>query len=490
MIFYRVLYRTEYNDSTTLVSGALAVPQNPDCTPPLISYQHGTSAKKTNSPSYGSQEANILLIFASLGNVLCAPDYIGLGSSAIPIHPYMHGYSQAHSTINMMRATRQLQDSLNYELNNQVFMFGYSQGGYSTAVAVRYIEEYYSNEFKVTAAMPMSGPYNLAGAQTDFINNSPTYATPGYLPYIIMGYQSVYHDLYDSLSQVFVTPYDSTMPYYFYGGQRTIGFINNQCDPTPLNMFTQQTQDAFFNDPNFPFRVHLNENDLLDWTPQTTMRLYYCTGDEQVWYRNAVIADSVWNLNGAPDVQAMYLTNEDHGGCVDNALIGGYLFFQGLNNYGVEILVAYNAQSNSFEVSILNDDIANYDITWSNGNTGATLSNVVDGISYNVTATHKTKACSNEKTFTKENVLGITQKDISENIKLYPNPASNYVMIDFGNDANEYNISVVDMQGKTVLTFKKDHKGNVMVPIYNLAPGTYQMFVEGIQAYSKTFIVK
>ena len=345
---YRVYYRTEYNDSLTTVTGALAIPQNVDCKPPLISYQHGTTARKLGVPSYGSAEQQILLVFASEGNILVAPDYIGLGGSTINLHPYQHGYSQAHSSINMLRAARELQTDLSYELSNQLYLFGYSQGGHATAATLKYIEEDYSNEFQVTAAMPMSGAYDLSGTQTDFISNGQAYATPGYLPYIVMGYQSVYHDLYDSIQEVFIPPYDSIMPYLLIDHNYSIGYINGQADPIPVNMFTPQAQNRFFNDPSYPFSVRLKENDLLDWTPQSTIRMYYCTGDEQVYYRNSVVADSIWNLNGAPDASAVFLTNEDHGGCVDDALIAARLFFGNLKNNGVEILVEYDATTNSF----------------------------------------------------------------------------------------------------------------------------------------------
>ncbi|MEZ4979158.1 MAG: lipase family protein [Chitinophagales bacterium] len=225
---YRVYYTTEYNDSLVVVTGALVIPQNPDCRPPLISYQHGTSSTKLGVPSYGSTELQICLVFASEGNVLVAPDYIGLGGSTIDLHPYQHGFSQAHSTINLLRATRQLQTDLNFELSNQLFLFGYSQGGHATAATVKYIEELYADEFDITAAMPMSGAYDLAGAQTDFVSNGQPYATPGYLPYIVLGYQSVYHDLYDSIEQIFISPYDSLMPYYLYGHNYSIGLLTDK----------------------------------------------------------------------------------------------------------------------------------------------------------------------------------------------------------------------------------------------------------------------
>jgi len=213
--FYRVLYTTEYKDSMVVVSGAMMIPKNMTCPAPLTSYQHGTTSNKLGVPSYNSSEKNICLLFASEGNIVLAPDHVGLGASTINLHPYMHGWTEAHATINLLRAAREIipeDEDIDIEMSNQIFLFGYSQGGTSTCHAAKVIEELYSDEFTVTAIAPLSGAYNLSGAQTDFINNGEPYATPGYLPYIIMGYQSIYPELYDELSDIFVEPYASMFP--------------------------------------------------------------------------------------------------------------------------------------------------------------------------------------------------------------------------------------------------------------------------------------
>ena len=50
--------------------------------------------------------------------------------------------------------------------------------------------------------------------------------------------------------------------------------------------------------------------------PLNPLRMYYCTADEQIAYTNALNAESTMNNNGALDVQAINMGNNDHGGCI------------------------------------------------------------------------------------------------------------------------------------------------------------------------------
>ena len=55
-------------------------------------------------------------------------------------------------------------------------------------------------EFKITATAPMSGAYDLTGVQEK--NMFEPYSHPGYLPYLMVGFQEVY-SLYDDLKNLF-----------------------------------------------------------------------------------------------------------------------------------------------------------------------------------------------------------------------------------------------------------------------------------------------
>lgn len=327
--FYKVLYKTPYKhpDSLVRASGAVMIPKNVDCPLPLGAYLHGTASERTGVPSYKSPESNIGIFMASVGVMAALPDYLGLGDSdsSVIIHPYIHAFHQGNTSVNMLRAARQLADTLGVQLNGQLFLTGYSQGGFATVATHRLIESQFSDEFTITASAPMSGAYDLKGAQMDLILSDEPYATPSYLPYVLLAYHSIYPSLqqrYPNFSMVMKSPYDTLLPPLFYGKMTSTGTLNSLCAPVPKHMLVDSVLQAFENDTLHPFRLALAESHLLDWTPQAPIKLFYCNGDEQVTYLNSERAYDSWTSRGALHVEKQDFGNFSHGDCIQFALLG------------------------------------------------------------------------------------------------------------------------------------------------------------------------
>jgi pimeloyl-ACP methyl ester carboxylesterase len=334
--YYKVTYLTPYlhPDSLVKASGAVAVPLASDCEFPLVGYGHGTQTKRANAASFmngGQWELGVLL--ASTGYVVALPDYLGLGDAdpRVPIHPYTHAYSQANTMINMLRSAREMTDSLGVELNGQVFLFGYSQGGGTTVATVREIEQLYPDEFNIAGAAPMSGAYDLKVAQVDLIASDSVYPTPGYLPYIVLAYQSIYGNLYEDVSQFLRSPYDTIIPPLFFEGNTSIGSINAQCPPVPKHIALDSTVNSFLSDTLHPLRLNLLDNDLIrGWYPTSPMKLIYCQGDDQVTYLNSENAFDSWTAAGAPQLQKQDLGDWDHQGCALIAILVARNYFDSI----------------------------------------------------------------------------------------------------------------------------------------------------------------
>lgn len=334
---YQVIYKTPYKhmDSLVKASGIVVVPKNTTCPSALGCYAHGTFARRDQVPSYNGPERPIGFFFAGIGGVVTAmPDELGLGDSdsSILIHPYINAFHSGHASVNLMRAARQLADTLAVQLSGEVLLTGYSQGGYTTMATHKLIQEQYTNEFNIVASAPMSGPYDLKRTMVDVMLSATSYAVPSYLPYLILGYHSVYPQLqqqYPTPSHIFKSPYDSILPPMFYSRNFSTGDIDQFCDPVPRNMILDSVLNAFAADSTHPLRLILAENDLLGWAPLAPVKIAYCTGDQQVSYLNAVRADTAWVELGAPNVQAQNFGNLDHGPCVEPALTSAALFLLG-----------------------------------------------------------------------------------------------------------------------------------------------------------------
>ena len=318
---YRLRYQTpDANGNTSLASAALVVPVTDSCNLALACYMHGTIVEKEAVPSRLSGEILVGYYLGGAGYVAVLPDYLGLGDSP-GMHPYVHAATEASASIDAMRATREFCDANDRMLNGQVFLAGYSQGGHACMATHWMIEAQFSDEFTVTASAPCSGPHDISGIQAEVITDTVPYPAPYYLPYVILAYEQLYPGLFTSYSEVFNAPYDTLLP-PLYDGYHSSGEIDDVMPDVPSQVLRDSLLDVFANDPLHPFRIALQENDVYDWTPQAPVWMFYCEGDEHVFYQNSILAQQTMTANGATDVLASSMgVTLDHGGCAFPALL-------------------------------------------------------------------------------------------------------------------------------------------------------------------------
>ena len=337
---YKIIYNTTDVDGTpTIASGAFCVPVSPDCQGfPIAVYEHGTSLRKIDVPSEDVSETYIGRIFSAGGYQVVMPDYLGMGESP-GLHPYCHGESEATATLDMIRAVREAQslgEITGMEPDNgEVFITGYSQGGHAAMATHKYIEDNnLLEEFNVIASAPCSGPYEITGAMADTIL-AASYSNPGYIVYIVAAYQRVYGNLYTSYSDILKSPYDEIVEPYFNGNNYTLnmGSLNNQL-PQEIQVFVEDSVLENFleaaSTQNHPIGQAMAANDNYDWLPTRPVKMYYCTGDEQVSFQNALAAEAAMLANGAVDVEAVYKGDGMHNDCVLPSLTDAFNWFETL----------------------------------------------------------------------------------------------------------------------------------------------------------------
>ena len=159
----------EWDNEPTVATGLLAIPEDGATSHPLLSYQHGTVFGLDQVPSRpdNSFETQLAVAtFASQGYVVIAADYFGLGGSRTvssqvrPPNSFIVPQSTVQSMLDHHRASTTVLDHLG-QTTPQLFLFGWSQGGWSTMQFLRRLE---SLTIPVTAAATVSAPVDVAAA--------------------------------------------------------------------------------------------------------------------------------------------------------------------------------------------------------------------------------------------------------------------------------------------------------------------------------------
>jgi hypothetical protein len=327
---WRLVYETiDPVGNPTTASGALVIPIGTSGPLPFASYQHGTLASRSEAPSRaGGEEILLGLAFASLGYVVALPDYLGLGVSTL-VQPYHHAKSEATACVDMLRAGRQFSTEHTLPLSDQLFLVGYSHGGHATMALLRALETFHTDEFTVTAAAPMAGAYDLGGVTADSVLNGQPQNNPYYFALLLAGLQATYH-FADDLADLLQPPWSTTLP-PLLDGTHTGSEINAAMPSRVLQVLKPQLAEAIRNEPDHPLRLVLHHNSLIDWQPRTPLRLYHCSGDQDVPFANTVAAYESFLAQGSTEIEMINtVPGADHGGCVEPSLRSALDWFESL----------------------------------------------------------------------------------------------------------------------------------------------------------------
>jgi alpha/beta superfamily hydrolase len=346
----------------TTSTGALMVPSgsasNCQGPRPIVEYAHGTSPVKNYdmaqlSGSNASSEGLILAaLFAAAGYIVVAPNYAGYDSSTLSYHPYLVGAQQAAEMMDVLTAARSalpLALAPTVSDNHELFVTGYSQGGYVAMAATRAMQ---AAGQTVTASAPMSGPYTLAAfGDALFLGEVNGSATEN-VALLANAYQNAYGNLYSAPTQIFAAPYandiagllpsttpistiysedllpssalfSSTPPAPQYASITpatapsalaivfAMGFASSDylildsyrlsylqdAQANPDGGFPTTTTDLPAASPMNTLRQDLKTNDLRNWTP--TMPTLLCAGDEdpEVFFFNTQLMQRYWSMN-------------------------------------------------------------------------------------------------------------------------------------------------------------------------------------------------
>lgn len=416
IIFYHIQYATVGGaGEATTASAVLMIPTGlgTNCTGerPIVLYAHGTTTDRAYNMAdlQNAETISLTALFASQGYIVVAPNYAGYDTSTLPYHPYLIADQQSKDMIDALTAARTalpLASLTTVKDNGQLFITGYSQGGYVAMATHRAMQ---AAGMKVTASAPMSGPYALA-AFVDAVFYGEVNGGATVSSTLLLGaYQTVYGNIYANATDVFEPQYadgiqtllPSTTPrsQLYAQGKLPEYALFSLTPPAPEfasmtpptnpsnlaevfalgfgdgNLLQNSYRLAYLEDaqahpdggfptvttgvaataPGLAWRQALQENDLRNWVP--TAPVFLCGGDVDplVFFFNTQLMQSYWAAQApsAPvnvlDLEAAAIPNDPYANlkqdfAIAKALVAAIAVSQGATDGGaLAVAEAYHA---------------------------------------------------------------------------------------------------------------------------------------------------
>jgi PBP1b-binding outer membrane lipoprotein LpoB len=294
---HKITYKTEFEGDTIEASGVVFCPDNSNSSFDMISYQHGTIFTNAEAPSVFLSDLNFEsnyeneavagIVMASMGNVVAMADYIGFGESSDYFHPYMHKEYTNNAVLDMIRASKEFvkqEDACN--INNNLFLLGFSQGGSATVSALSAIEKDIANsDISVKAAAAGSGAYDLMEFRSYIMNKKQSYyGKPSFILYIIDSFKK-YSNMNVDYDDIFSDSYKDVVD-GLIDGNTDITIIEQNLTTYVGELFNDDFEDDefFMSSDNIyaPVREAFVENSVTAWDVQTPLNLYHGNDDQWV----------------------------------------------------------------------------------------------------------------------------------------------------------------------------------------------------------------
>lgn len=327
---HKIVYETEYLNGQVDASGLVCMPDEPG-EYPILCFQNGTNTLHANAPSenYNDQLFTVLEGVASMGFIVVIPDYLGFGESEQLDHPYLHTETTVSTILNMVRASKEFSEIENTiaKPTDDLYILGYSQGGWATLSVQKAIEQNYSSEFNLVASACGAGPYNLT-ALNEYVLSQSQYPMPYFLAYILKGHKSV-GSITNAYSDVFNSVYASKIDQYF-DGKHSGDEINAVLNTTISQLIAPDYLSGYKTDSKYAsIRNAFENNSVSAWNISTPTRLIHADLDAYVpiSISEKMVAD--FRAIGVPEskLEMVTVNGFDHPGGVVPTGVNAVLWF-------------------------------------------------------------------------------------------------------------------------------------------------------------------
>jgi predicted esterase len=307
----KISYNTVNQDGKPLLaSGLLVIPTPTDeykdylasvgksFSVSMICDNHGTIFLNSEAPTNVEKRNGVpdyplsVLMSGYAGFAAIYPDYIGFGDSNATVHPYILKNAAARASLDMIKASMKYMENNGIVLNHQLYITGYSEGGYNAMALSQSVESELTN-VNLMGIAPMAGPYNVVDLADVEINATRRMPYPAFLADLSYSY-SIYYDDFN-LSEVavpapiqFETAFNGnydTVPIHIVLGLGAVDENGTVTDygfytHTANELFKQTFIDDYTTNLNSVARNRFEENNVDNWIPRTRVNLIQCLDDD------------------------------------------------------------------------------------------------------------------------------------------------------------------------------------------------------------------
>ena len=325
----KISYNTVNEDNTPVVaSGLLVIPTATDAyqqyriangqkpfSVSMLCDNHKTIFADVEAPTkveVSDHQPNYSLAVLETGYAGFAgiyPDYIGFGDSLGTVHPYIMKKASARASVDMIKASMKYMESQGIALNHQLYVTGYSEGGYVAMATAQKVEAELEN-VNLMGVAPMAGPYNVEDLADRELNATNIMVYPAFLADLAYSYSEYYDDV--NLSEIananisiaqFQTAFNGsydTVPIHTILGladpsKKDYGFYTHKAS----ELFSISFLDEYNSNVNSVMRGRFQENALDDWTPRSKMNFIQCLDDEIIPFSESNNTYNKFKANGA-----------------------------------------------------------------------------------------------------------------------------------------------------------------------------------------------
>lgn len=236
----------------------------------------------------------------------------------------------------MNRAARVFfqEPGINAVTNGQLFLAGYSEGGYATLATQRLMEQSLSAEFPITASEPGAGPYDLSKT-TQAILGLATQPQPAFAGFYFAAYDSLCNPS-SQLAYYFSSAYAPVVAAYF-GGSYSRSWITaalGWSNVATSVLFNPAFIVSYLGTGETALKAHIAENDVYNWAPAVPTHLFQGVNDDVVPYANTTTAKATMDSNGSTMVAVVNCnagaSPTTHDNCIEPFAIDVVTYFKTL----------------------------------------------------------------------------------------------------------------------------------------------------------------